>query len=53
MANLYLAIFFVNNASINAIVGKLLDLFVMETIKNILFLILPRVWYHIDDIHVI
>ena len=34
MANLYLAIFFVNNASINAIVGKLLDLFVMEIMKK-------------------
>ena len=34
MANLYLAIFFVNNAPINAIVGKMLDLFVMETMKK-------------------
>ena len=46
MANLYLAIFFVNYAPINAIVGKLLDLFVIETMKNILLLILPRVKLH-------
>ena len=35
MANLHLAIFFVNNAPINTIVGKLLDLFVIETMKKI------------------